>query len=296
MANNELVGKNVFEMLVFSIGDRTFGINVFKVREIINFQKINSIPGGNANVLGVTTIRGATMPVIDMAKTLNIPQNNANSGFFIITEFNRTVQAFKIDGVSKIENVSWEDVKEPPVASGKKGYLTSIVNIGNSMIQVLDVEKILSEIQGDQIKDNIVESNEGQGKRILIVDDSKVAQNQLARVLRAVGFDIDFKSNGLEALNDLVLLSEKVNLEDYYDVIISDIEMPKMDGYTLVAELRNRGFNDLKIIMHTSMSGVFNKAMVDKVGADNFIPKFDAKEIQECVLNLVFESPRKVAA
>lgn len=308
---NELAGKNRFEMLVFGIGGRNFGINVFKVREIINFQKINEMPGGHDNVMGIISIRGQVMPVVNMAKTLNIrnadnpevsPEENSeaenngatedkirtnNSGFFIVTEYNRTVQALKIDSVSKIENVSWEDVSLPPSGSGKNSYLTSVVNIDNEMIQILDVEKILLEIEGDEDKyQNAIESDDGAGKKILVVDDSKVAQKQLGRALEKLGFEIDYKSDGKEALEHIVSLSETTDISKHYAAVVSDIEMPRMDGYTLVAELRGKGFSDLNIIMHTSMSGVFNKAMVDKVGANDFIPKFDAKEIQDSLLKL----------
>lgn len=311
--NQELAGKNKFEMLVFSIGNRDFGLNVFKVKEIVNLQKVYDVPGKHKNVMGLISIRGDNMPVIDLGKVLGIlpgkkllnntdidnkvaESGEVNKGLFVITEYNRNVQALKIDSVSGIKNISWKDVKEPPSMGGQGTYLTSVVNIGDKMVQILDVEKILSEINGeDVIEINDASTSEsGKGKKILVVDDSVVAQKQLGKTLDLLGFNIEYKKNGQEALDHLIELSKTSNIEDVYSAMITDIEMPVMDGYTLVAELRSRGFDKFKIIMHTSMSGIFNKAMVAKVGADDFIPKFDAKEIQIALLDLISDN-RKAA-
>jgi two-component system chemotaxis response regulator CheV len=301
---HDLAGQNRFEMLVFTIGSSRFGINVFKVREIIELQEISFVPGSHENIMGIITIRGNIMPVIHMSQVLGIDSSNDKTGKFIVTEYNRTVQAIKIDDVINIENISWEDVNEPPGVGNKGSYLTSVVKIDDKLIQVLDVERILSEINDDENEDdekenvnvNRLDTISGQGKRVFLVDDSKVAQKQLSKALSGLGFTIDCKNNGKEALDHLIELSERTNINDYYDVMITDIEMPKMDGYTLVAELRNRGFNDFKIIMHTSMSGVFNKAMVDRVGANDFIPKFNEKEIHEAVFRLISGNRDRIAA
>lgn len=303
---HNLAGKNRFEMLVFSIKDRIFGINVFKVKEIINNQKVYDIPGKHENVMGLINIRGKNMPVINLSKVLGITRNKDpinedgvinidrhesldTKGLLIVTEYNRNVQALKIDEVSRIQNISWQDVKEPPFMGSKGSYLTSIVNIGDTMVQILDVEKILNEINGE----DVIEINDkstttsGVGKKILVVDDSTVAQKQLIKTLELLGFEVICKKNGQEALDHLIEISESEKIECVYSAMITDIEMPVMDGYTLVAELRNRGFDQFKIIMHTSMSGIFNKAMVEKVGANDFIPKFNAKEIQIALLDLI---------
>lgn len=296
---HELAGQNRFEMLVFKIGNGLFGINVFKVREIINLKEINSLPGSHENIMGVMTIRGTTMPIIHMSKVLGIKNATDDKGLFVVTEYNRMVQGIKIDEVVDIENISWEDVKDAPSTGSKdQSYLTSVVNIKDKLIQILDVEKILNEINGDdeiEIND-ISTSNAGKGKRILVVDDSKVAQKQMQKTLELLGFEAEFKNNGKEALDYLIEMSERKDINDHFCAMVTDIEMPQMDGYTLVAELRSRGFSDFKIIMHTSMSGVFNKAMVDKVGADDFIPKFNSKEFQIALLKHTSEEETRIAA
>lgn len=291
----QLVGQNRLELLLFKLkGRQRYGINVFKVREVLQCPPLTSMPRLNSFVKGIAHIRGQTISVIDMGlATGGRPIVDIKNSFIIITEYNRTIQGFLVDSVERIVNLNWESVMPPPQGSGRTNYLTAVTEIDKELIEILDVEKILEEIapSSTKVSDGLIsdsqEMQEELGDRtILIVDDSSVARNQVKRALEAVGLPIVAKKNGKEALDYLVEVGAECNnsVTEKIGLLISDVEMPEMDGYTLTAEVKSRPkLTDLHVILHTSLSGVFNHAMVEKVGADDFIAKFNPDELAGAV-------------
>ena len=291
----QLVGQNRLELLLFKLkGRQRYGINVFKVREVLQCPPLTSMPRLNSFVKGIAHIRGQTISVIDMGlATGGRPIVDVKNSFIIITEYNRTIQGFLVDSVERIVNLNWESVMPPPQGSGRTNYLTAVTEIDKELIEILDVEKILEEIAPSSTKVSeglISDSQEMQDelgdRTILIVDDSSVARNQVKRALEAVGLPIVAKKNGKEALDYLVEVGAECNnsVTEKIGLLISDVEMPEMDGYTLTAEVKSRPkLTDLHVILHTSLSGVFNHAMVEKVGADDFIAKFNPDELAGAV-------------
>lgn len=289
----QLVGQNRLELLLFKLkGRQRYGINVFKVREVLQCPPLTSMPRLNSFVKGIAHIRGQTISVIDMGlATGGRPIKDVENSFIIITEYNRTIQGFLVDSVERIVNLNWESIMPPPQGSGRYNYLTAVTEIDKELVEILDVEKILEEIapSSTEVSDGVVSDSDIQdlgNRTILIVDDSSVARNQVKRALEGVGLPIVAKKNGKEALDFLVEVaadcSESVN--EKIGLLISDVEMPEMDGYTLTAECKSRPkLGDLHIILHTSLSGVFNHAMVEKVGADDFIAKFNPDELAGAV-------------
>jgi two-component system chemotaxis response regulator CheV len=289
-----LAGQNRLELLLFRLkGKQRYGINVFKVQEVIQCPAMNQVPHAHRHVSGVATLRGRTIPIINLASSIGLPApDDVNSCFVIVTEFNRKVQGFMVAGVDRIVNIDWNDVLPPPKGAGNDSYMTAITRYDEELIEIIDVEKVLVDVIGEQgeMSEELV-SQAGAAmaeneRTILVVDDSSVARNQVRRTLERMGIKVELAGDGKEALDKLkALAADGVNVSDYYAMVISDIEMPEMDGYTLTRNIREDGnLAGLYIVLHTSLSGVFNKSMVEKVGANEFIPKFNADDLGGTVM------------
>ena len=289
----QLVGQNRLELLLFKlIGKQRFGINVFKVREVMPCPRLTVLPKQNKFVKGVAHIRGQTISVIDLSKATGGPAIvQTESSFVIISEYNRTVQGFLVAGVERIVTLSWKDIMPPPDGAGKLSYLTAVTKIDDELVSILDVEKILNEINpiSTELSEGVADASVGEaiGERvIMIADDSTVARNQVKRALEPLGLTMLLAKNGQEALEQLQEIDQgcQNSITEKVALLISDIEMPVMDGYTLTAEVKqNDRMKDMPVILHTSLSGVFNNAMVKKVGAEDFIPKFNPDELATAV-------------
>lgn len=287
-----LVGENRLELLLFRLGGlQLYGINVFKVKEVLPCPPLNAIPGRNPVVRGVAHIRGGTLSIMDMNQAIGrAPLEDLRSCFVIITEYNRTAQGFVVRGVDRIVNMNWSDIHPPPRGAGKSHYLTAVTEVEGELVEIVDVEKILAEAApvNEQISDGVLEDGISERvvqKHVLIVDDSVIARKQVQRVMQSIGIQTTLKKDGREALDYLLdMVAQGENPKEALVMIISDIEMPEMDGYTFTAEVRNHpDLKDLHILLHTSLSGVFNQAMVQKVGADAFLAKFSPDELARMV-------------
>jgi len=278
----KLAGHNRFELLLFKlVGRQRFGINVFKVQEVIQCPPLTQIPKSHSVVRGVAHLRGKTIPVLDLSMAIGMSaiQDEAGS-YVIVTEYNRTIQGFMVGAVDRIINIGWEQVKAPPSGAGGNGYLTAVTEVDGELIEVIDVEKVMKEVIGGQesASDDVIDEEiSGTGDRVLIVDDSSVARGQVKRVCTQVGIECITLKDGQEAWDHLLQVTDEgINIADYYSMIISDVEMPRMDGYTLATKIKsNADMKDVYLILHTSLSGVFNTSMVEKVGANKFLAKFD---------------------
>ncbi len=288
----QLVGQNRLELLLFRLnGRQRFGINVFKVREVLQCPPLTAMPKLNPLVRGVAHIRGQTISVIDLSMaTRGRKIEDLSNAFIVIAEYNRSVQGFLVGAVERIINTNWDAIMPPPQGTGRASYLTAVTEVENELIEILDVEKILNEISplNAEVSSEVAEglTTEGQENKIIfIADDSAVARNQVKKALTSLGLEIELAKNGLEALNRLKEIAEEYNdVTNRVGVLVSDIEMPEMDGYTLTAEIKNTPeLQKLHVVLHTSLSGVFNQAMVQKVGADDFIAKFHPDELATAV-------------
>ncbi len=288
----QLVGQNRLELLLFRLnGRQRFGINVFKVREVLQCPPLTAMPKLNPLVRGVAHIRGQTISVIDLSMaTRGRKIEDLSNAFIVIAEYNRSVQGFLVGAVERIINTNWDAIMPPPQGTGRASYLTAVTEVENELIEILDVEKILNEISplNAEVSAEVAEglTTEGQENKIIfIADDSAVARNQVKKALTSLGLEIELAKNGLEALNRLKEIAEEYgDVTNRVGVLVSDIEMPEMDGYTLTAEIKNiPELQKLHVVLHTSLSGVFNQAMVQKVGADDFIAKFHPDELATAV-------------
>lgn len=284
----KLVGENRLELLMFQLGTRhVFAMNVFKIKEVINVPKLNMMPGSHYNLRGVMNYRGSSIPIIDLRQAIKMRGSVADdfAKNVIITEYNRSVQGFIIGEVKSIVNTSWGDIQPPPNGIGKSNYLTAITQVNiegkTELVEIIDVEKVLAEIidYDISISEEVLDTeivNHFVGKKVLIVDDSSTARKQIKDTLEQLGVSIIERKNGAAALALLQKWADEGKRpSDEILLMFTDAEMPEMDGYRLTAEVRNDPrMSDLFIALNTSLSGSFNDAMVEKVGCNRFISKF----------------------
>ncbi len=299
----QLAGHNRLELLLFRLHDnQRFGINVFKVKEVITCPPLTQIPEAHPVMCGVAHLRGQTISILDLAMGIGAdPLPRDGSGYVIVSEYNRSVQGFLVGSVDRIVNMSWDQIQPPPKGAGKETYLTAVTEFEGELIEVIDVEKIMKEIIGgsEEVSEGIIDATmENSDQHILVVDDSMVARNQVKRVLDQLGVTCTLARDGEEAYRILAnWIEEGKDLDQFLTMIISDIEMPKMDGYTLTTKIRQHPeMKDLYILLHTSLSGVFNQAMVEKVGANRFLSKFEPDELARAVQERLREHAAKQTA
>jgi len=292
----QIVGENRLELLLFRLNsDQLYGINVFKVQEVIRCPKLTHMPNSSQIVRGIANMRGKTIPVIDLGLALGRPQiQDLSTAYIIIADYYRTVQGFLVTGVERIVNMNWEDILPPPKGSGGTHYLTAVTNVDSKIVEIIDLEKVLHKITGfnatvsKPVADNF-ENTADRVRTVLVADDSTVARKHIKRTLDQIGVECVLVKDGKEALAYLEKVAEQSSdIKDRLSVVISDIEMPNMDGYTLTTAIRqNPKLHDLHVILHTSLSGIFNHAMVKKVGANEFVPKFNADDLANAIIAVV---------
>ena len=294
----QLVGQNRLELLLFRLdGGQLYGINVFKVKEVLQCPKLTIMPRSSPVVRGVASIRGGTIPILDLSMaTGRPPLQDLKNSFVIITEYNTKVQGFLVHSVERIVNMNWEEIHPPPKGAGRDHYLTAVTRLDKELVEILDVEKILAEVAptSEVISAGVVDAetqSKALSKHVLIVDDSSVARKQVIRCLQTVGVEVTALNDGRQALDYLRnMAGEGRHPDQELLMLISDIEMPEMDGYTLTAEIRSDvRMQKLHILLHTSLSGVFNQAMVKKVGANDFLPKFRPDDLAARVVARINE-------
>ena len=298
----QLVGENRLEILMFRLaGRQLFAINVFKVQEVLQLPKLTLMPQRHPFVCGVVNLRGQTLPVIDLSQAIGMrPLQPGPGSTIIVTEYNRSVQAFLVGGVERIVNLNWEAIMPPPSSAGRQHYLTAITKVDDQLVEVIDVEKVLAQIvpynatvSRDKLADPLLQR--AQGREVLLVDDSTVALAQLRDTLSQLGLKLHVASDGLKALRLLKSWADAgEDVQAKLLMVFTDAEMPEMDGYRLTTEIReDPRLRGLYVVLHTSLSGSFNESMVKKVGCDNFLSKFQPDRLVDVVRDrLLLDEPQ----
>ncbi|MBR9727060.1 chemotaxis protein CheV [Shewanella intestini] len=299
----KLVGENRLELLLFRINSlQLFAINVFKIKEVVAVPPLNAMPGSHPSIAGVANIRGMSIPVINLREAIGFaPRPQAEDCNLIITEYNRSVQGFLVEKVEHIVNMTWSDIMPPPNTAGKQNYLTAITKIEENgvskLVSIIDVEKVLAEIIDYDISlsEGVLDEQllpQLMGKKVLIVDDSSTARAQIRDTLSQLGIELIEASDGLKALRLLQSWADEGrDVPTELLMMITDAEMPEMDGYKLTSEIRGDSrLSSLYITLNTSLSGSFNHAMVEKVGCDKFISKFQP----DLLVSVVQERMRQI--
>lgn len=286
-------GTNELELLEFQVGDSNFGINISKVVEIMINQEVTPVPNSPDEVEGVFIPRDKLISVIDLHKVVNTPHKKTGKEIFIICEFNRMHVAFHVTKVKGIQRISWSDISDPPsVANGNGtdavGLATGVAKINDRIIIIMDFEKIVSTLNRDagldvNGLDKLSRPSSAVGnKHIVVADDSKFLNKMITDSLSSIGFhNIISFSNGQDAWDYVQSYRDKGdNINDYIACIISDIEMPKMDGHRLTKLIKDdKIFRKIPVLLFSSL---INEQMIAKgksVGADGQFSKPQIKEL-----------------
>ena len=299
-----LAGANRLEVLLFSLGfdkhtgrEELFGINVFKVREVMRSPEITHAPDMPPSVEGLVSLRGVMVPVINVAKFCGM-EVDESPAIIIVTEYNRQTQALLVHSVDRILRMEWNDMKVPPpmLAHRMGGLTTAVTELPDKrIVMILDVERILAETAqvGNDI-DEYSELAEVSGEHtILFADDSSMARKQIETTLSKMGVNYLVARNGMEAWSKLQEVAGRaeashVPVHSMISAIITDIEMPEMDGYVLTKKIKaDTRFKGVPVIMHSSLSSEANAAIGRSVGADFYIPKFNPKSLSEVLSPII---------
>ena len=304
-ARTKLAGTNKLEILMFSLGkdvrsgrEETFGINVFKVREVMRIPEITRAPEMPPAVEGMTSLRGALVPVIDLAKYIGM-ESDSVPGIMIVTEYNGHTQGFLVKAVDNILRLDWSAMRVPPemLVAELGGLVTAITELKDKrLVMMLDVEKVLAEtghFGSDEMIFKAVKHLGKENRTVFFADDSSVARNQIARTLEAMGVRSISAINGRKAWDELSRMadySETSNtpLKDMVQVILTDVEMPEMDGYMLTRKIKSdKRFNGIPVLMHSSLSSSSNQQLGKAVGVDEYVPKFEPQKLSQTLARLL---------
>ncbi|MFN3791121.1 chemotaxis protein [Massilia sp.] len=302
---SNLTGTNKFELLLFRLGgdengerSELFGINVFKIREIVAMPEITAVAGSMPHVLGVVNLRGQIIQVLDLPAIAGVkPKTGLN--IMLVTEFARTTQAFAVESVEEIVRLDWNQVMSAEHAAGS-GMVTSIARLPEEngqpsrLAQVLDVETILRNMNpdaGPEISQQAVGARIQirPGSVVLAADDSVVARALIEQGLEAMGLPFIMAKSGKEAWEQLGSIASSAEAEgksvhDKVALVLTDLEMPEMDGFTLTRSIKKSGrFANLPVIIHSSLSGTTNEEHVKNVGADAYVAKFSAEDLANTI-------------
>ena len=292
-----LAGTNRLEVLLFSLGkdlntgrEETYGVNVFKVREVMLVPEITHAPEMPPAVEGMVSLRGSMIPVINLPNFCGV-QSEDKPEILIVTEYNKNVQGFLVHSVDTIERLAWEDVKVPPAMMAQRhgGLVTAVTELKDGrLVMIMDVEMVLSQTSGFGQGSDIFEGIQQVGDSditLLFADDSAVARDQIIRTMEHMGIKYIGTSNGAEAWSKLKEIADRAGAtdhkaSDFVQIILTDVEMPEMDGYVLTKRIKeDPRFSDIPVIMHSSLSADGNQALGRGVGADAYVPKFEPTEL-----------------
>lgn len=286
-SRTKLVGENRLELLMFRLkSQQIFAINVFKIQEVVQVPPLREMPHSHPAICGAAYLRGRAIPVIDLNVAIGrSPLAKDDSCNLIVTEYNQSIQGFLVGPVDRIINLNWEEILPPPKASGKEHFLTAFTRVNDVIVEILDVERVLADIipPTTQVTEGIIQEDlkslvGDKQLEILSVDDSRTARRQIIETVENLGLNVSVITahDGLQGLTMLQgWADEGIDVNEKLLMVITDAEMPEMDGYRMTHEIRsNPKLEDLHIVMHTSLSGSFNEAMVDKVGCNGFLSKF----------------------
>lgn len=284
-ARTKLAGSNKMEILLFSLGSgEVFGINVFKVREVCQTPKVTKSPNMPVGVEGVISLRGNIIPVIALAKFIELDEVPEDTGHtMIVTEYSRHTQGFLVHDVDRIIRVDWDKVKPPQsLLTGHEGLITAITELPDGkLVSILDVEQILANAIGIEPIPDLAPVETEKEQTIFFADDSAVARKEIVMVLDKLGVKYQQATNGLEAWERLQSLASRsqqdgTTLRDQIKIILVDAEMPEMDGYVLAKNIKaDSRFESIPVVMHSSLSSEANRDMGKMVGVDAYVAKFD---------------------
>lgn len=297
-ARTKLAGTNKLEILLFSLGvdgrngrRETYGINVFKVREVMRTPPITAAPDMPSAVEGMVSLRGALVPVVDLAKYAGV-QTDTPRDIMIVTEYNGHTQGFLVEAVDTILRLDWGRMRVPPemLVAQMGGLVTAVTELEDGrLVMMMDVEKVLSETTkyDDEFMYRSIVPIDKPECTVFFADDSVVARKQIERTLEAMNVKYVAAINGRNAWEELEKVAAYAAslgrpVHDFVSLVLTDIEMPEMDGYILTKKVKSDArFAGIPVIMHSSLSGMSNQKLGLSVGVDEYVPKFEPQKLSE---------------
>jgi two-component system chemotaxis response regulator CheV len=303
-ARTRLAGTNKLEILLFTLGvdartgrHETYGINVFKVREVMRTPAITAAPDMPPAVKGMVSLRGILVPVVDLAEYAGV-QPDSPRDIMIVTEYNGHTQGFLVEAVDTILRLDWAQMRVPPemLTTNMGGLVTAITELPDGrLVMMLDVERVLAETT--KIDDDFlfasIQSLGRQDLTVLFADDSSVARGQIERTLKVLGIRYIAAVNGRmawEELQKIATHAESIGrkAKDLVQLVLTDVEMPEMDGYILTKTIKSdHRFAGIPVIMHSSLSSMSNQQLGKSVGVDEYVPKFEPQRLAETLSRLL---------
>ncbi len=306
-ARTKLAGTNKLEILMFTLGldkrtgrEETYGINVFKVREVMRAPTITKEPDMPPAVEGMVSLRGALVPIIDLAKYARV-EVEAKPEIMIVTEYNGHIQGFLVESVDTILRLDWSAMKVPPdmMNANIGGLGTAVTELADGrLVMMLDVERVLAETSQTGEDDLIFKNVQPLGlanRRVFYADDSSVARRQIERTLDAMEVKGISAINGRQAWQELQKMADyadaaHIPVKDMIQLILTDVEMPEMDGYMLTRKIKDdKRFDGIPILMHSSLSGSSNQQLGKAVGVDEYVSKFEPNRLAQTLARLLMK-------
>ena len=297
-ARTKLAGTNKLEILLFTLGTHsvtgrreTFGINVFKVREVMRTPPITAAPEMPSSVEGMVSLRGVLVPVVDLARYAGVSTDTPRS-IMIVTEYAGHTQGFLVEAVDTILRLDWSQMKVPPdmLTAELGGLVTAVTELPDGrLVMMMDVEKVLSETTkyDDEVVFRNITPIENPSLTVFFADDSVVARRQIVRTLDAMHVKYVEAINGRAAWEELERIAAYADasgqqVSDLVSLVLTDVEMPEMDGYILTKKIKtDPRFAGVPVIMHSSLSGMSNQQLGKSVGVDEYVPKFEPQKLSE---------------
>lgn len=310
-ARTRLAGTNKLEILLFSLGvdnrngrRETFGINVFKVREVMRTPPITAAPDMPSSVKGMVSLRGVLVPVVDLAEYIGM-QPDSPRDIMIVTEYNGHTQGFLVEAVDTILRLDWAQMRVPPemLTANLGGLVTAVTELAdNRLVMMLDVERVLAETAkaDDSYQFNAIAPLNRQDLTVVYADDSSVARGQIQKTLEVLGVKSIAAVNGRVAWDELQKIANYADstgrkVKDIVQLVLTDVEMPEMDGYILTKSIKSDPrFAGIPVIMHSSLSSMSNQQLGRSVGVDEYVPKFEPQRLAETLTRLLLR-PGEVA-
>ncbi|MFZ5463570.1 MAG: chemotaxis protein [Pseudomonadota bacterium] len=308
-ARTRLAGTNKLELLLFSLGvdartgrRETFGINVFKVREVMRTPRITAAPEMPDAVEGMVSLRGVLVPVVDLGKYAHIAEDQPRD-VMIVTEYNGRTQGFLVEAVDTILRLDWAQMKVPPdmVTARMGGLVTAVTELADGrLVMLLDVERVLSETThyDDDFLFKDIQPLGRSDVTVFFADDSSVARGQIQRTLEKMGVKYFAAINGKQAWEELQKVAQYAEANgktarDFVHIVVTDVEMPEMDGYILTKMIKSdHRFQGIPVIMHSSLSGMSNQQLGRSVGVDDYVSKLEPQRLAEMITRFVNGQPR----
>ncbi|EEO4435123.1 chemotaxis protein CheV [Listeria monocytogenes] len=276
-------GTNELEIVTFTVGENLFCINVLKVKEIIHPLEVTPVPDSNPAIEGVSQVRGEIMPVVNLARVMKLPEIEPENTKFIITELNQMKIVFRVDEVHRIQRISWEQIEEPEKLSiGLEELAVGIVKLDGNLVLLLDYEKIIYEISGNADfavtgEDRMARKVNREEKTIFIAEDSQMLRQLLEDTLHEAGYtNLQFFANGREAQEHIfkLLKEQKEQTFENVNLLITDIEMPQMDGHHLTKVIKEDEIgHELPVVIFSSLITEDLEHKGAGVGADAQVSK-----------------------